>query len=278
MPDNTDHKPASGEELLPCPWCNEPPQIVESTNPDYKPPGDWTFKFDAPQGVRIECVNRMCPIRPHTATALRGNIDMFYWNWNARAALTADRPERGGDELLGPDVVDFVVQYGPRCRDCADEDGVCPINSIPCGDKRKIVEYVINAINYGVKNNFLPEPTTSEVMPGLQEAIERAEYTTTEYTAAILVKGKPHPEGMNFEDISILIQAARAHAKQAGGGDRKDILLLTAMGFKHKIENGFHVVEGHGFKYSHIGILNIGHRIKDWLASRPKSAGGDDGK
>ncbi len=79
------------DDLEPCPWCNEFPQIVESTNPDYKPPeGEWSVSFDAPQGVRIECVNRMCPIRPHTATALRGNIHMFKWNWNHRPRKDVD--------------------------------------------------------------------------------------------------------------------------------------------------------------------------------------------
>lgn len=44
--------------------------------------------------------------------------------------------------------------------------------------------------------------------------------------------------------------------------DRECIMFLISMGFSHRIENGFHVVEGHGFKYSHIGILNIAHRIR----------------
>ncbi|PZQ44864.1 MAG: hypothetical protein DI551_09185 [Micavibrio aeruginosavorus] len=44
--------------------------------------------------------------------------------------------------------------------------------------------------------------------------------------------------------------------------ERECIMFLISLGFTHKIENGFHVVEGHGFKYKHVGLLNIAHRIK----------------
>lgn len=48
--------------------------------------------------------------------------------------------------------------------------------------------------------------------------------------------------------------------------DNKEIIeLLKIMGFEHEIENGFHCVEGHGFSYRHIGLLNIVHRIGHYL-------------
>lgn len=43
---------------------------------------------------------------------------------------------------------------------------------------------------------------------------------------------------------------------------RSDVLFLIGMGFEHKIENGFHVVKGHGFEYQHVHLGCIAARIK----------------
>lgn len=61
-------------------------------------------------------------------------------------------------------VIDYVLRYGGRCRDCADENGVCPSSGLPCSSARRAVEHVIDALAYGVRNGFLkgdppPEPT-----------------------------------------------------------------------------------------------------------------------
>ena len=53
------------------------------------------------------------------------------------------------------DLIDFVLQYGGRCRDCADEAGFCPQTGIGCGQRRKAVEFVLGAIEYGVKHGFV---------------------------------------------------------------------------------------------------------------------------
>lgn len=59
--------------------------------------------------------------------------------------------------------VDFVMQYGGRCRDCADNFGVCPGDGLPCADKRKAVEWVIGALEYGRKHGYIANPPARTV-------------------------------------------------------------------------------------------------------------------
>lgn len=54
--------------------------------------------------------------------------------------------------------IEFAVQYGPRCRDCADEDGICPATGLPCGEARKPIGHVVNAIMHGVHYGYLTPP------------------------------------------------------------------------------------------------------------------------
>lgn len=65
--------------------------------------------------------------------------------------------------------VDFVMQYGGRCRDCADHDGVCPGDFMPChnGTKRSAVAWVIGALEYGRKHGYIVEihAATSPLRP-----------------------------------------------------------------------------------------------------------------
>lgn len=65
-----------------------------------------------------------------------------------------DDPLKQKIELDGA-VVDYISRYGGRCRDCADEDGVCPHSGLPCGNAEKAIRHVIKAYNYGISNGFL---------------------------------------------------------------------------------------------------------------------------
>lgn len=53
------------------------------------------------------------------------------------------------------DLIDYVTRYGGRCRDCADERGVCPSSGLPCAGAEKAVRHVFAAYNYGVENGFI---------------------------------------------------------------------------------------------------------------------------
>lgn len=53
------------------------------------------------------------------------------------------------------EVVSYIARYGGRCRDCADNNGVCPNSGLPCGEADKAIRHVLRAYNYGVENGFL---------------------------------------------------------------------------------------------------------------------------
>lgn len=62
----------------------------------------------------------------------------------------------GAVDLLPVDeTVKYVRHYGSRCRDCADEDGVCPSSGFPCGASEKPIRFAVEAINYGVSRGYL---------------------------------------------------------------------------------------------------------------------------
>lgn len=82
------------------------------------------------------------------------------------AALSgAEAPAQGWRELPNDEAThDYVLQYGGRCRDCADNFGVCESRGMPCDPKaaRKAVRRVIGALNYGHRNGFLPAAPQQE--------------------------------------------------------------------------------------------------------------------
>ena len=52
------------------------------------------------------------------------------------------------------DLLDFLIRYGGRCRDCADEFGVCPTTGIGCGERRRAAAFFVGALEYGSKHKF----------------------------------------------------------------------------------------------------------------------------
>lgn len=53
-------------------------------------------------------------------------------------------------------VLDYVMT-GPRCRDCADNDGMCEHSGLPCDPvrARKAIRHVLERVNYGIANDYL---------------------------------------------------------------------------------------------------------------------------
>ena len=51
---------------------------------------------------------------------------------------------------IDQDLVAFVSRFGGFCRDCADEDGVCPTKGLPCdsGLRAKAIDHVVAALNH----------------------------------------------------------------------------------------------------------------------------------
>ena len=52
--------------------------------------------------------------------------------------------------------IDYIDRYGGFCRDCADEDGVCPSSGLPCGGSKKAIRHVLTALAYGVNHGYIP--------------------------------------------------------------------------------------------------------------------------
>ena len=73
-----------------------------------------------------------------------------------RSALAEQPPEGEWRPFAVTDaLVGYVERYGGRCRDCGDEDGVCPSSGLPCGGSGKAIRHVLDALNYGVKHGFV---------------------------------------------------------------------------------------------------------------------------
>lgn len=68
------------------------------------------------------------------------------------------------------EIVSYVARYGGICRDCADENGICPRNGIACGDSEKAIRHVIGALNYGFKHGFISPQSNAQPASPSQEA------------------------------------------------------------------------------------------------------------
>lgn len=51
--------------------------------------------------------------------------------------------------------VAYINRYGGRCRDCADEGGICPNRGLPCADAPKAIQFVLEALAYGINNGYI---------------------------------------------------------------------------------------------------------------------------
>lgn len=72
------------------------------------------------------------------------------------------------------ELVAYVQRYGPRCRDCADEQGFCPSTGIGCGESDKAVRWVLGALNYGVSHGFISLSATPKDRVEMERALRLA--------------------------------------------------------------------------------------------------------
>jgi len=90
---------------------------------------------------------------------------MVMWRYHDSQALAAIRalaaaPPVSAEEgwrafAVTEELVDYIGRYGGRCRDCADENGVCPLSGLPCGGSHKAIRHVLRALSYGVKHGYV---------------------------------------------------------------------------------------------------------------------------
>ncbi|XAI96541.1 hypothetical protein [Microcystis phage Mae-JY35] len=88
---------------------------------------------------------------------------------DALAALS--QPQLDAVEGVKGEPVAYVARYGGRCRDCADNDGICPTSGLPCNveDCNKAISHVIKALTYGIAQGYIdalaaPPVADSEAM------------------------------------------------------------------------------------------------------------------
>lgn len=112
------------------------------------------------------------------------------------------------------ETVDYVLRYGPRCRDCADENGVCPSSGLPCGNGGKAVRHVIAALNYGLKHGFLRPDEPAAPANAERLALDDGALLNRLKTEAQLAKNGGHPIlersfNLAIDEIKKLREAAK---------------------------------------------------------------------
>lgn len=86
-----------------------------------------------------------------------------------KAALDAFRtPIAAHGAAVTEAMVDYVLRYGGRCRDCADEFGICPSSGLPCdvGKAKQAIHHTLEAIAYGTKHGYIEAALRPEEAAG----------------------------------------------------------------------------------------------------------------
>lgn len=73
----------------------------------------------------------------------------------ALATPAVPAPAASGPLAFTDEHVSYIAKYGGRCRDCADQDGVCPSSGLPCGGSDKAIRHVLSALAYGLNHKFI---------------------------------------------------------------------------------------------------------------------------
>lgn len=103
-------------------------------------------------------------------TGSYGKMLTIYANEVAKAqaeleALRSSQPDDWRGIEASDEVINYVARYGGMCRDCADEDGVCPNSGLPCRGSDKAIRHVINALNYGFWHGYLKQSPPLASLP-----------------------------------------------------------------------------------------------------------------
>lgn len=85
------------------------------------------------------------------------------------------------------DLINYVGRYGGFCRDCADNDGACPLSGMPCDPKQQtaVIKHTIEALKYGIEHGFIKSPFAVKV-PDVPELVR--------YTIVTNIHGWDHEE------------------------------------------------------------------------------------
>ncbi|MGK8640357.1 hypothetical protein ACRS7F_13375 [Brucella anthropi] len=105
-------------------------------------------------------------------------------------------PDATGAVQAFNQIIDYVMRYGGRCRDCADEDGICPTNGTPCEPKvkRAVIEHTLKSLEYGLSHGFIENPFS---IPKPDATGKCGELKTIGFVPPMFAEGK----GANYNDI-----------------------------------------------------------------------------
>lgn len=69
----------------------------------------------------------------------------------------------------------YIARWGGNCRDCADENGVCPRSGLPCADSERAIKHVLSALDYGAKHGYLLAAQAPAQRAVMQQALDALE-------------------------------------------------------------------------------------------------------
>lgn len=135
------------------------------------------YSIDAdPQGIRARVVSAVVGAMAYGASNTNKPPEGHWLNevWDiARSEAVQQAQEPVG--LNRPEIASYVARYGGNCRDCADENGICPNSGMPC-DSRKAIEHVLKALDYGFKHGYIANPQATEPAGWKRDPLDLGQY------------------------------------------------------------------------------------------------------
>lgn len=116
-------------------------------------------------------------------------------------------------------IIGYVSRFGGMCRDCADENGVCPHSGAPCdsGQRRAVIAGTIEALRYGIEHRFIPNIFASFGAGGSAECgAHQGKQTLTQEQCAGLVDQMLQEPGWAANDRSRLALTVAARTIRRG--------------------------------------------------------------
>jgi len=120
--------------------------------------------------------------------------------------------------ILGNAEIDFIDDYGPRCRDCADDGPICPTSGVACAGHRTAAEFAVNALNYAWEHGFLTSPVAD-----LEARLAASEMERT----SLLSRIEAMREQAEADEINLDAANARAEKAEAALAEREAEFVLT---------------------------------------------------
>lgn len=200
---------------------------------------------------------------PHHARSVHGRLmrEAKPGEWHP---LYAGRPPReaepvareagepaGAAEFTDAEHVAYIQRYGGNCRDCADNDGVCPNSGMPCAESGKAIRHVLDALAYGVKHGFISNPLAAVTAPPAPPAYppcaecgkqHQGEGWAMYCAACVAAVAAGHPEVVA---IAAIVRKMRSDLERVGGFDN-EMLGVPAGGVRSYIKKLEAALAGQG--------------------------------